>query len=162
MRSFSSKAMKAIPELIEGREAIFREQIKIARVRIGNATVLNDVLGFRISYIATPGLCGGDNSYQLTAHGGVLFATAQYLSGDYVGWQIYLSPEVIDKTSAIVAELGSEKTYLSDYIRKPIQKKDSKFSAVQTPGPVAKALWDFLREQQKTELSNFQSLLKIG
>ncbi len=33
-----------------------------------DGNLLNDVLSFRISYIATPGLCGGDNSYQLTAH----------------------------------------------------------------------------------------------
>jgi hypothetical protein len=158
MKQFSRAALAALPESILRKQAIYRETLRVARVRIDAAAVLDDALQVTVTPIATPGLNPHGISQDLAAHGSILFASSRYLLASHLGWQLYLDETVIAHTMKIVSKLGEGTTYQTDYTNTPIQG-NAKFKARNTPGPIASALFDFLCGQQMTEVRDFPDML---
>lgn len=158
MHSHSHAVLESLPDLLRGRCAIYREGTLIARVGIETAMVTDDVLAMTVTSMATRGLNSAGIPYELGAHGSLLFASHRYVAATYSGWQLYLDDGVIANTLKLVGALGAGKTYRTDYVSTPSAGL-SRFSASHKPGPVAAALFEFLRRQQIIELRDFPNAL---
>jgi hypothetical protein len=134
----------------EGRIAIYKEKMRVWRVRVVEIRTDDTHVFAKIETVETSGLNSAGGSWDIAAPASEL-TTADYWSAPYVGWQIFFNPIVVQKVVEIVSVLPPGKTYLDDYTKRPAPN-DSKFVSINTPGPCAKDLYSYLWGQQFAEL----------
>lgn len=141
-----SQSILAMLSSYEGRIAIYKEKMRVWRVRIVRIRNDDTHMFATCETVETHGLNSAVGSWDIAAPASALI-TAESWSASYVGWQIFFNPIVIQKVLEIVSVLPPGKTYLDDYTKKPAPR-NSKFVSINTPGPCAKELYSYLRDQQ--------------
>jgi len=90
-------SLERLRTVVVGKEAIYREKPLVAHVRIAGVAVRQSTVAFHLESLPSPGFLQLPKKFfkvdTSVEHGS--FSTDQISSSPYVGWQIFLMPELI-------------------------------------------------------------------
>ena len=149
--------LSAFARRIDAKEAIFCTSSRpVARVRTTaevhrqstDAEGQKGYLQIKSEVIPTPGLriVAGSKLPVFGASRDILQVTGNYVTASYTDMEFFFDPDFIETIVAMVAELPPGKTVSDDYTSRPATKPMGKFSVINSPGPVASRVYDYISE----------------
>lgn len=118
------------------QEGLYLEKTLVCRVRVKEFNVSASILNLVLEPINTAGLNEEGEPFKVSAREDVLNLSPKKVSARYVGWRLYLDPNIIKRAKNIVSKLPEGQLVSGDYSSVPAPP-GSKFVSLNRAGSVA-------------------------